>query len=108
VTVWSSAPPSGIAPAVMPGEDDSLPGGVIRITWPARIRASSSIVSSLGLKDRVEDILITLDTQYHLIRLLKGADGVQHLFLYLVLDRGKANLALARHHLKRIEADLAV
>jgi hypothetical protein len=25
-----------------------------------------------------------------------------------VLDRSKANLALARHHLKRIEADLAL
>ena len=30
------------------------------------------------------------------------------MFLYLVLDRSKANLALARHRLTRIEAELEV
>lgn len=30
------------------------------------------------------------------------------LFLYLVLERAKSNLALARHKLRRIEADLTI
>jgi hypothetical protein len=30
------------------------------------------------------------------------------MFLYLVLDRDKSNLALARHRLTRIEKDLQV
>lgn len=72
------------------------------------IKAKVRTLESLRLNDTVEDILITLGTQYHLIRLLKNASGFQGLFLYLVLDRSKANLALARHHLKRIESELAL
>jgi hypothetical protein len=72
------------------------------------IRAKMRTLESLRLDDSVEDILITLNKQYHLIRLLRSSNGGQNLFLYLVLDRQKANLALARHHLKRIESELTV
>jgi len=72
------------------------------------VRAKMRTVASLRLNDAVEDILITLTGQYHLIRLLGNADGTNNLFLYLVLDRSRANLALARHHLKRIESELEV
>ena len=72
------------------------------------IRAKMRTMESLRLDDSIEDILITLSKQYHLIRLLKSSRSDQGLFLYLVLDRGKANLALARHSLKRIEGDIAI
>ena len=72
------------------------------------VRAKMRTVASLRLNDSVEDILITLTGQYHLIRLLGNADGTHNLFLYLVLDRSRANLALARHHLKPIESELEV
>jgi hypothetical protein len=72
------------------------------------IRAKMRTAESLRLDDTIEDILITLGKQYHLIRLIKNAQGTQGLFLYLVLDRSKSNLALARHHLKRIEAELEI
>ena len=65
-------------------------------------------MESLRLDDYIEDILITLGKQYHLIRLLKNSRDEQGLFMYLVLERQKANLALARHNLKRIENDLSV
>ena len=72
------------------------------------MRAKLKTMKALGLDDTIEDILITLGKQYHLIRLMTNSDGAQNMFLYLALDRGKANLALARHQLKRIENDLVV
>ncbi len=70
------------------------------------VRSKLRVMSSLALNDSIEDILITLHRQYHLIRLMNSSRN--SLFLYLVLDRERANLALARHYLKRIEADLQV
>ncbi|WP_338675283.1 hypothetical protein V1460_21595 [Streptomyces sp. SCSIO 30461] len=69
------------------------------------IRAKARTMELLGLDDEIVDVLITLSSQYHLIRLLKGRSG-DGLFLYLVLDKAKSNLAMARHQLSRIEAHL--
>ncbi|MGW4438652.1 hypothetical protein ACWELO_23310 [Streptomyces sp. NPDC004596] len=71
------------------------------------IRAKVRTMELLGLKSRIEDILITLDGQYHLIRPVTGRDG-NGLFLYLVIDKDRSNLAMARHQLKRIETQLEV
>lgn len=71
------------------------------------VRAKIRTLESLGLKDTIDDILITLGRQYHLIRLVTGHTG-SGLFIYLALDRSKANLALARHRLSRIENELTV
>jgi hypothetical protein len=72
------------------------------------IRAKMRTMESLRLDDSIEDILITLTKQYHLIRLLKSSRNEQGLFLYVVLERSKANLALARHNLKRIESEVTL
>ena len=69
------------------------------------VRAKMRTMASLGLNDEIEDILITLGKQYHLIRLLSGGRSGS-LFLYLALDRARANLAMARHRLRAIESEL--
>lgn len=71
------------------------------------VRAKMRTMEQLALKDAIEDVLITLSKQYHLIRPLTGRKS-QGLFLYLALDRARGNLALARHQLKSIEEDLEV
>lgn len=71
------------------------------------VRAKLRTMEMLGLSETIEDILITLDTQYHMIRLITGRAG-KGLFLYIALNKQRANLAMARHQLRRIEADLEV
>ncbi|MFC9439126.1 hypothetical protein [Nocardia sp. NPDC057030] len=71
------------------------------------MRAKMRTMDQLGLNDAIEDILITLSGQYHIIRPMTGRKS-KGLFLYLALDRNRANLALARHRLKGIEEDLEV
>ncbi|MBO0653998.1 MULTISPECIES: hypothetical protein [Streptomyces] len=71
------------------------------------VRAKLRAMEMLNIQDTIEDILITLGGQYHLIRLLTGRGG-QGLFLYLALDAKRANLAMARHQLRRIESELEV
>ncbi len=70
------------------------------------VRAKMRTLASLDMDDTIEDILITLGKQYHLIRPLASSKSA--LFLYVALDRSRSNLALARHSLKRIENGLDV
>lgn len=69
------------------------------------IRAKMRAAESLKFTDRIEEILIILETQYHLMRMLKTING---LFFYLALDREKGNLALARIKLSQIESELTL
>ncbi len=71
------------------------------------VRAKLRTMEALGLRDGIEDILITLSSQYHVIRLLTTKSGAG-LFLYLALERNRANLAMARHKLTSLEAQLEI
>ena len=71
------------------------------------VRAKLRTLDMLKLNDSIEDILITLNHQYHLIRPLTNRTG-QGLFLYVALLKSRANLAMARHRLRSIEQELLV
>ena len=68
------------------------------------VRAKLKTMRSLGLNDVIEDMLITLGRQYHIIRPMSRKEGV---FIYFVLDKSKANLALARRQAAEVEKDLS-
>ncbi len=67
------------------------------------VRAKKNIRDKLGLKDKIEDILITLTGQYHLIRMVGTS-----MFVYVVLDRQKSNMAMARKELAGIEKNIEI
>ena len=64
------------------------------------VRSKRKTMKALNLKDSIEDILITLGKQYHLIRPLESNDA---LFLYVALNRATSNLGMARMQLKNYE-----
>ena len=69
------------------------------------VRAKNAAIKTLGLTDSIEDILITLDSQFHLIRPLQANPSV---FIYVALDRKTANLAMARLKTKAVEGTLKI
>ena len=69
------------------------------------VRAKMKTMKSLGLNDSIEDILITLGKQYHILR---PAEKINGIFIYYVLDSGRANLALARRKIAVVESKLVM
>lgn len=64
------------------------------------VRAKLKTMKMLDLGDQIEDILISLEKQYHIIRPIEKHAG---LFIYYVLDRTRANLAMARRRVLEAE-----
>ena len=73
-------------------------GRDLDMTQAAKI-AQDLVQDALRLRDGIEDIMITVDTQYHVLRLLGPAEDV---FVHLVLDRERASLGMARQQLAKL------
>lgn len=64
------------------------------------VRAKLKTMKALGINDTIEDILITLGSAYHIIRPMVAHEGI---FLYVVLDKSRSNLAMARRKVADVE-----
>ena len=69
------------------------------------VRSKLKTMKALKLNDTIEDILISLGRQYHIIRPLAKKPGI---FIYMVLDKAKANLAMARLKVAEVEGEMAL
>ena len=67
------------------------------------VRAKVKTMKSLGLNDSIDDILITLGKQYHILRPSARKEGV---FIYYVLDKQRANLAMARRKTADVDKEM--
>ncbi len=71
------------------------------------VRAELRIMEALGITGGIEDMLITLEHQYHMLRPITSQGGTG-LFLFVALNKTTSNLAMARRQLASIEATLEV
>jgi predicted regulator of Ras-like GTPase activity (Roadblock/LC7/MglB family) len=69
------------------------------------VRAKLKIMKSLNLNDTIEDMLITLGKQYHILR---PTEKYEAMFIYVVLEKSKANLGLARRQVLVLERQLVI
>ena len=67
------------------------------------VRAQLKSIGTLGSADTIDDILITLSTQYDIIRPLAVNPSI---FLYLAMDKSKSNMAMARYKAAECERQL--
>lgn len=66
-------------------------------------RQKPRVEETIGLKDAVEELLLTSSRRYYLLRPVGSED---RMFLLLVLDRRKANLTAAQEELAAMEKEL--
>lgn len=83
------------------GGDPGFDLGVAAAGSSNVVRAQLATMRDIGRSEAIDDIMITLDNQYHLINVLNG-ETTSGLFVYLVLNRTGANLALARFRLASV------
>ena len=61
------------------------------------VKAKLKAIEALGLKESIDDILITLSSQYHLINCTENGAHM----IYLAADKDKANLAMLRNIVRK-------
>ncbi len=84
-------------------DTDAAAGGTTRM-----VQAQLDTLRLLGKMETIDDMLITLEHEYHLIRPLFKTGGEDAMFGYLVVSTKGINLAMARALLKKELADFSL
>ena len=66
----------------------------------------SHLTGAMAVSDELEDVMVTFSNHFQLIRTLQLTPA-QTVILLVILDRGRANLALARHTIRNFCASFA-
>jgi predicted regulator of Ras-like GTPase activity (Roadblock/LC7/MglB family) len=64
------------------------------------VKAARSLAAALQADEEVEDVIVTLPSQYHLARVVASSPAI---VIYLALDRPAANLGMAHLTLRQVE-----
>ncbi len=67
------------------------------------VRAKKNIFRDLGIDQNIEDHLISLESQYHLLRMCQRHEDV---YIYVVIDRNDGNLGLSRRKIDLVDKNL--
>ena len=67
------------------------------------VKAKMNAIKALGLNQKINDILITLTNQLHII----DVSDDEKYFIYLAVDSSKANLGMTRAVLARFKKDIS-
>ncbi len=67
--------------------------------------AKQKIMKALNINEKIEDFLITLETQYHILMPVRHIEGT---FIYFVMSKENGTLALARRKLHDIADALEI
>lgn len=66
------------------------------------VKAKLNAISALGLDDSIDDILISLNSQIHLIDVSENNEY----FIYLAVDKKHANLGMSKALLNKYKQDI--
>ena len=66
------------------------------------VKAKLNAISALGLEQNIDDIMITLSNQIHIIDISENNEY----FIYLAVDSNKANLGMTKALLNKFKKDI--
>lgn len=69
------------------------------------VKSHKNFLSQLDIRDKIEDIVINLDNNYHIVTFILKQES---LFIYVVLDKKSSNLGMTRIVLSKIEEQLEI